>query len=165
MKSGNLGREHGAGRAGAIAGGSISGGAGAIRKWAPGQFEVMAEMWRTGKTAREIAEAFRMSSKFLPKSEEAIKAMITRHKIKRNEGVAAPRRGKRRPKLHFVSKGPGSRGGKAGKRSKAASRSKEKSFAMRWAGHQSALISLAGPAWSIPEGARSIRGLENAGRG
>lgn len=141
MKTGNLDREPGA-----------------IRKWAPGQFEVMAEMWRTGKTAREIAEVFRMSAEFLPKSEEAIKAMITRHKIKRNEGVAAPRRGKRGPKLHFVSKGPGSR-------SKAGKRSKEKSFSMRWANHQSAPISLAGPAWSIPEGAQSIRGVENAGRG
>ena len=78
--------------------------------------------------------------------------IIQRSGFKRRAGVVK-RTQPRAPKLHVVSRGPGSRGGPGPSRKPEAVR---KMIATKWSLNEPAPITLAGPVWSLPPNARPV---------
>jgi hypothetical protein len=116
-----------------------------FRNWSPEQVRLVRDMWADGETSSDIAQHLR------GKSRSAVIGIINRAGFKRRAGV--PNRTQPRgPKLHVVSRGPGSRGGPKPSRKPESVR---KMIATKWAlSGDSAPITLAGPVWSLPANAR-----------
>ena len=115
-----------------------------FRNWTPEQVRLVRDLWADGETSGDIASQLR------GKSRSAVIGIINRAGFKRRAGV--PKRTQpRAPKLHVVSRGPGSRGGPKPRRPE----SVRKMIATKWAlSGDPAPITLAGPAWSLPANAR-----------
>lgn len=117
-----------------------------VRNWTPDQVRLVRDMWADGETASDIALKLR------GKTRSAVIGIIQRSGFKRRAGVVK-RTQPRAPKLHVVSRGPGSRGGPKPSRKPEAVR---KMIATKWALNEPAPITLAGPVWSLPPNARPV---------
>lgn len=118
-----------------------------VRNWTPEQVRLVRDMWAEGETASDIAMRLR------GKTRSAVIGIIQRSGFKRRAGVVK-RTQPRAPKLHVVSRGPGSRGGPKPSRKPEAVR---KMIATKWSlSSDPAPITLPGPAWSLPPNARPV---------
>lgn len=118
-----------------------------VRNWTPEQVRLVHDMWAVGESASDISQKLR------GKTRDAVLGLIHRAGFKRRAEVTKQTQ-TRAPKLHVVSRGPGSRGGpKPGRKPE----SVRKMIATKWAlSTDTAPISLPGPVWSLPANARHV---------